>query len=68
MLFGAFSIADAFYAPVCMRLRTYALPVSPAVAAYVDRVAALPGVRAWIEDALREQDFLPFEEPWRVRR
>jgi glutathione S-transferase len=68
MLFGAFSIADAFYAPVCMRLRTYALPVSPAVAAYVDRVTALPGVQAWIQDALREQDFLPFEEPWRVRR
>jgi glutathione S-transferase len=26
-LFGAFSAADAFYAPVCMRLRTYALPL-----------------------------------------
>jgi glutathione S-transferase len=31
MLFGDFSIADAYYAPVCMRLRTYALPVSPTV-------------------------------------
>ncbi len=30
MLFGEFSIADAFYAPVCMRIRGYGLPVPPA--------------------------------------
>ena len=68
MLFGDFSIADAYFAPVCMRLRTYALPVSDAVRAYVDRVAALPGVAAWTRDALAERDFLDFEEPYRLAR
>src|SRR4051812_49128031 len=53
MLFGdSFGIADAFFAPVCMRVRTYALPVPAAVSAYIDRVSALPGVKAWIDDAL----------------
>ncbi len=68
LLFGAFSIADAFYAPVCMRLFTYALPVPAAVRAYMERVRALPGVAAWIAAALAEKDFLDFEEPYRLRR
>lgn len=68
MLFGEFGIADAFYAPVCMRLNTYGLPVPDEVAAYIDRVCALPGVAAWITEALAEQDFLDFEEPYRLSR
>ena len=68
MLFGAFSIADAYFAPVCMRLKTYALPVPAAIGAYVERVRALPGVKAWIDDALAEKDFLDFEEPYRLKR
>ncbi|HEX5388990.1 MAG TPA: glutathione S-transferase family protein [Burkholderiaceae bacterium] len=68
MLFGDFSIADAYFAPVCMRLRTYGLPVSSTVSAYVDRVVALSGVAAWISDALAEKDFLDFEEPYRLQR
>ncbi len=68
MLFGQFSIADAYFAPVCMRLLTFALPVPPAIAAYVDRVRELPGVQRWIEGALAEQHFLDFEEPYRVAR
>ncbi|HEY0200870.1 MAG TPA: glutathione S-transferase family protein [Burkholderiaceae bacterium] len=68
LLFGEFSIADAYFAPVCMRLATYALPVPPRIAAYVQQVRALPGVQAWVEGALAEQDFLPFEEPYRLRR
>jgi len=67
-LFGAFSAADAFYAPVCMRLRTYSLPLSGTALAYTDRVSAVPGVAAWIADALAEQDFLAFEEPYRSSR
>lgn len=65
MLFGAFSIADAFFAPVCMRINTYALPVPPDVQAYVTRITALPSVAAWIQDALAEKDFRSFEEPFR---
>lgn len=67
MLFGAFSIADAFFAPVVMRFRTYAVPVPPPIAAYMERVIALPGVAAWIADALAEKDFLPFEEAYRTQ-
>lgn len=68
MLFGAFTIADAFYAPVCMRLHTYGLPVPEPVADYVQRVRELPGVKAWIDEALAEQDFRAFEEPYRLVR
>jgi glutathione S-transferase len=67
MLFGEFTVADAYFAPVCMRLKTYALPVPAAIAAYVERVSALPGVQAWISQALAEKDFLDFEEPYRLK-
>jgi glutathione S-transferase len=65
-LFGDFCIADAFYAPVVMRVRTYALPVPAAAAAYMARVVASPGVAAWIAAALAEHDFRSFEEPYRT--
>lgn len=68
MLFGEFTVADAYFAPVCMRLATYALPVPRAIADYVQRVRALPGVKAWIDAALAEKDFLDFEEPYRLHR
>lgn len=68
MLFGSFSVADAYFAPVCSRLVSYALPLPFDVQAYVQRVCALPGVKAWIDGALAEQDFLDFEEPYRLRR
>ena len=67
MLFGQFSVADAYFAPVVMRLKTYALPVPADVAAYMDRVCALPGVKAWIDGALAEKDFIDFEEPFRLQ-
>ena len=67
MLFGSFSIADAFFAPVCMRIKTYALPVPAAISAYIARVNALQGVKAWTDAALAENDFLDFEEPYRLR-
>ena len=68
MLFGNFSVADAYFAPVVMRLKTYALPVPNAIADYMVRVAALPGVKAWVEGALAEHDFRDFEEPYRLQR
>ena len=67
-LFGSFGIVDAYYAPVVARLRTYALPVPADVAAYMQRVWASPGVAAWVADALAEQEFLDFEEPYRKDR
>ena len=67
LLFGQFSIADAFFAPVVMRIKTYQLPLPALIQAYADRVAALPGVQAWVKDALAERDFLDFEEPYRTK-
>ena len=68
MLFGEFSNADAFFAPVCMRIRNYALPVPGHITDYIRRVCALPGVKAWIDDALQEHDFVDFDEPYRIKR
>jgi glutathione S-transferase len=67
-LFGAFSVADAYFAPVVSRFRTYAPPLSSPSQAYVDRVWASKGVAAWVADALAERDFLDFEEPYRKSR
>ena len=68
MLFGEFGIADAFFAPVCMRLTSYALPLPPEITAYIQRLSALPGVKAWIDDALVENYFCEVEEPYRLKR
>jgi glutathione S-transferase len=67
-LFGAFSAADAYFAPVVARLRGYALPASQAALDYGQRLWAAPGVAAWVDAALAEQDFLDFEEPYRTSR
>ena len=67
-LFGGYSIADAYYAPVAARLRSYALPLPAELAAYVERLWASPGVAAWVQGALAEQTFLDFEEPYRKHR
>jgi glutathione S-transferase len=68
MLFGEFTIADAYFAPVAMRLQSYALPVPSHITSYIDRLCATPGVKAWIDDALLENDFRDFEEPYRTNR
>jgi glutathione S-transferase len=68
MLFGEFSIADAIFAPVCMRIKNYALPVPGHVTDYIRRVCALPAVKAWVEEALQEKDFVVVDEPYRASR
>lgn len=65
-LFGAFTIADAYFAPVCTRIRTYGLPVGPVVQAYVDNILSLPAMQAWVTEALAEHDFIEFDEPYRA--
>ena len=66
-LFGPFCAADAFYAPVCARLRTYAPPLSVTATGYVERVHALPAMQAWCEAARAEHDFVVEDEPYRTR-
>ncbi|KIL97554.1 Glutathione S-transferase [Paramagnetospirillum magnetotacticum MS-1] len=50
-LFGVFSNADAMYAPVVTRIRTYALPVGAVSEAYCDAIMAHPAMQAWIMEA-----------------
>lgn len=50
-LFGAFSIADAMFAPVVTRLRTYHLPVGAVSQAYCDAIMALPAMKEWVAEA-----------------
>jgi glutathione S-transferase len=67
-LFGEFSLADAFFAPVVSRVRTYGLPLAAPAAAWAERVWATEAVQAWVADALEEKDFLAFEESYRQAR
>jgi glutathione S-transferase len=56
-LFGEFTAADAMYAPVVLRLRTYA--VEGPNRSYRDAMLALPAMREWIEAAEREPESIP---------
>ena len=58
-LFGAFSAADAMYAPVVLRFRTYAVELPPPCRAYAEAVLELPALREWMDDAEREAESLP---------
>ncbi|MGI9384957.1 MAG: glutathione S-transferase family protein [Methyloligellaceae bacterium] len=58
-LFGDFTIADAMYAPVASRFRTYGIDLGGhgddgTATAYADAILALPEVAAWADDARRE--------------
>jgi glutathione S-transferase len=53
-LFGAFGAADAMYAPVVTRLRTYGVKVDSDTDAYCNAVLAHPAMKAWIDDAKHE--------------
>jgi len=57
-LFGAFSAADAMFAPVVNRFHTYDIAVRPGTRAYMDAIMALPAWKAWIAGAEGE--------PWRI--
>jgi len=57
-LFGRFSIADAMYAPVTTRFVTYGVELDEVGRAYVDAVAALPAMQAWVAAAA--------QEPWTI--
>jgi glutathione S-transferase len=49
-----FTAADAFYAPVAYRVRTYGLDVGAAGEAWVDMILALPAMQQWEAEALAE--------------
>ena len=69
-LFGAYSLADAFYAPVCARIVGYNLPVSEAARAYCQTTLTDPAFQQWRTEGLKDTyDPFPYPpvgrtEPW----
>jgi glutathione S-transferase len=61
-LFGGYSAADAMFAPVALRIRTYGLPLSSLAARYYDTVLADPHVGEWIAESVRESQVIPHDE------
>jgi len=62
-LFGTFTIADAMYAPVALRFKTYAVQLSSTAQQYADAILALPGLHEWIAAARAEAEVIPAFEP-----
>ncbi|MFT3693585.1 MAG: glutathione S-transferase family protein [Kofleriaceae bacterium] len=58
-LFGTFTIADAMYAPVVTRFKTYGVELSSVNQAYCNAVLALPAMKQWYADALQEGPLEP---------
>ena len=54
-LFGRFSIADAMFAPVVWRFKTYAVELPPAARGWVEMMCALPAMQDWQAGALAEK-------------
>jgi glutathione S-transferase len=67
LLFGGFTAADAFYAPVVMRFATYAVELPQVARAYAEAVQALPAVREWCTAARDETEFYAEDEPYTER-
>lgn len=62
-LFGTFGAADAMYAPVVHRFRTYALSAGPEATAYIEAMLSHPAVAEWTAAGLAETELIPrFEE------
>lgn len=65
LLFGEFTIADAMFAPVALRLRTYDVALDEVCEAYVTALLVLPEVQEWIADAQAEEEVIEAFEPYR---
>jgi glutathione S-transferase len=66
-LFGAFSIADAYFAPVAIRFKSYGVAMPDRARAWSDAMFALPALQAWIADGLGEHDYVADDEPYRAK-
>ncbi|MDN7141795.1 glutathione S-transferase family protein [Pseudomonas sp. JQ170] len=55
-LFGTPSLADAFFAPVAVRLRTYRVEVPAEAAAYIETIYNWPAFQAWQKAGLAERE------------
>ena len=66
-LFGAFCAVDASYAPVASRFVTYGVVLDGAAKEYQHALLAATGMRAWVDAALREPEFVAMDEPYAKR-
>lgn len=64
-LFGPFCNADAMFAPVVLRFVTHAVKLSREVEAYCDAVRRTEAMKSWVTDALKENEFVAMDEPYR---
>jgi glutathione S-transferase len=64
-LFGAFSAADAFFAPVVRRFVSYEVALPEAARRYVATIEVLPAMKKWMAAALAENDFVAHNEAYR---
>ena len=62
-LYGEFSVADAMYAPVVSRFRTYEVELEGAAREYAEFVYALAAMQEWISGANSETEFISEYEP-----
>lgn len=60
LLFGGFSIADAFFAPVVTRFRTYGVELAAPLARYSQAILALDGMQRWAEAAAVETEVIAY--------
>ncbi|MFT6350661.1 MAG: glutathione S-transferase [Neptuniibacter pectenicola] len=61
-LFGEFSIADVFFAPIVFRFKTYGISLSTESTAYQKRLLAHPAMQLWLAEALKETAIVPEDE------
>jgi len=66
-MFGSFTIADAFYAPVVSRFATYGVHLPELAKTYADFILALPAMQEWAAAAREERDFVADDEPYRTQ-
>jgi glutathione S-transferase len=65
-LCGDFSIADAFYAPVVMRFKSYALPISASSERYMQLMLQHPALQAWVAAAMAEGRWVNYLEDYQT--
>ena len=63
-LFGGFSAADAFFTPVVSRFVTCGVALDGEAKAYQEALLSTGAMQAWTEEALKETEFVPMDEPY----
>ena len=62
-LYGKFSVADAYFAPVVFRFNTYGVTQNLVVSEYVEAMLAHPSMQQWLADSAAEREVVDHDEP-----